>query len=240
MLPVNEIPAAPRAWREEEQERGMGPALFGGWVGGGAFRRARALERLRLAGGTGGLQPRRGAPGAGHRGVAADRDPPAPAGAAAGLRPHPPAVLRKRRRPHGGRRRKLATPYSSRLTLAPAGEPRAWRGSCPESGAPSVIEVTGRRLSVQAARSGRLRRVAAPGAVEGAGAVDALEAVRAEEVALRLQQVGGGAAGAHHVEVAERRRQRRRGDARQRRLGDHAAEARRGCGSASRRSGART
>ena len=37
MLPVNEIPAAVPAWREEERERGMGAALFGGWVGGGLF-----------------------------------------------------------------------------------------------------------------------------------------------------------------------------------------------------------
>ena len=49
-------------------------------------------------------------------------------------------------------------------------------------------------------------RVAAPGTVVGARLVDPLEAVRAEEVALRLEQVRGGARGAHHVEIAERRR----------------------------------
>ena len=37
MLPVNEIPAAAPAWRGEQEERGMGAALFGGWAGGGLF-----------------------------------------------------------------------------------------------------------------------------------------------------------------------------------------------------------
>ncbi len=58
------------------------------------------------------------------------------------------------------------------------------------------------------ARSGV--EAAAPRAVVGIGAIDAVEAVGAEEVALGLDHVGGAAAAAVAVEVAECRGQRRR------------------------------
>ena len=50
-----------------------------------------------------------------------------------------------------------------------------------------------------------------PVRVERTGAVGALERVRAEEVALRLRQVGGQALRAHPVEIRERCRERRDG-----------------------------
>ena len=48
----------------------------------------------------------------------------------------------------------------------------------------------------------------------GAVGVDALEAVRAEEIALRLDEIGGAARLPEGIEIAERRRQRRNRQAR--------------------------
>ena len=239
----------------------MGPALIGGWIGG------RLLGGLALWSGLGWLAALAAyslggcAAGAGHRGVAADR---APALRSAGA-VRPASVRRASAGGTGesGRRpRPRTAPGHSRtprLVTLTSGQPGClWllgkrQGMLPRLnlGAGGVPSVRSRGITVGRSgrwyqcrplpfARGRLRRVAAPGAVEGAGPVDALEAVGAEEVALGLQQVGGGAAGAHHVEVAERRARApgsgcpRAPPGRRRRGGC------RGCGSASRRSAART
>ena len=53
-------------------------------------------------------------------------------------------------------------------------------------------------------------RAAAPGAVKGAGRVNSLETMRAEEIALRLDKVRGSAAQPVAVEIGERRGECRR------------------------------
>ena len=126
------------------------------------------------------------------------------------------------------------------------GDPCCGRASVADRGKPSITR-SGRfpcdLRHIRALVRRRVRlpgRVAAPGPVVRAGLVDPLEAVRTEEVALRLQQVRGGPRRAHHVEIAERRRQRRRRDPRQRRLRHHRPEAAVGLARAARGSAART
>ena len=161
------------------------------------------------------------------------------AGGAPRPRRRPPRPSHRRPRPRGRRQaRRPPRPQDERPR-------RRGRRGAPRFGVPARrggliqgVEALTRQGGLRRLRV--LRGVAAPGAVEGARPVDPLEAVRAEEVALGLQEVGGAAAGPHHVEVAERGRRapgwrcRRAPPGRRRRGGC------RGCGSASRRSAART
>src|SRR5690606_4073590 len=64
----------------------------------------------------------------------------------------------------------------------------------------------------------------APGTVEIPVLVDPLEAVRAEEIALALDEIGGAKRLRKTVEIAERRAQCRQRQASERRLGDDLAK----------------